>query len=334
MKDARSKLLLIVPLAVALGGVVLVVRSHSPRPTVQPDDPDETATAVPRSELPVERGVGQISLAINVPPNAELSSVSYAVLSSGHVVLARGNVAVDPHAGVVTPPAITLPAGRGDTLTVVGHAKAAAARTVYLGSRTFDVTPGGTTAVGFGAGAGVDSPAPGGVVAAAAPGGTSAATDSATACQSCELSSDQGICDSPNITATSSTNPQTGEQTGIGWGCGTLADAKARAACQALLHCLNANGCAKAGENPVTGCYCGNAAPDACIGGQGISGACIAEYQAAALASPGAPPSGTGGGQLSQFIATASSDPTTPVGLASNIEHCARETHCDACLTL
>jgi hypothetical protein len=334
MSRARPNILIVIPLLAAMGGALFIAhfmiikrsRNAAERNT------DETTVAA-REQRAEPRGPGRVKLAITVPSDEGLTSVSYAVLSAEHVVVARGSAPVEAQTGSAAPPAIALPGGRGYTLSVIGNAGAGALkRATYLGSSGFDVASDGETAVSFTPGAGVDQATGESAGVATTPGAS--APDGTLACQSCELSSAQGICESANITATSNTDPRTGDQTGVGWGCGTLADSKAQSACQALLHCLNVNGCGHPGENPVTGCYCGAAPAEDCIGGQGINGACIAQYQAAALASPGAPGSGAGGGQISQFIATASSDPTTPVGLANNIEHCAMETHCDACQTL
>jgi len=334
MNRRVSKTALLVSVALGIVVALFVVRPWSAPPPESSHALEEAAA--PPSELTIQRGVGQVRLTFALPAETALSALAYAVVSASDIVIARGNVAVDQAHPTAQMQVVPLPAGQGNRLTVVGTSNVdGVKRTVHLGSRVFDVVPGQETAVNFTPGVGAGEPSP--EIAAAGtglvvPGAASA--DDATACQSCELSSAQGICDSPNITATSSVNPQSGEQTGIGWGCGTLRDPKAQAACQALLHCLNVNDCSHPGQNPVTGCYCGGAAADQCIGGQGINGACVPEYQSAALVSAGGPPVGAPGGQLSQFIATASSDPTTPIGLANNIKHCATETHCDACGTL
>ena len=333
MSRTRPKIFLVIPVVAALGGALLIARFlvRSPRRAAESRDEITAAAEAPKSE---PSGPGRVKLAIRVPPESELTSVSYAVVSAGHIVVARGNAPVEKQAGIVSPPAIVLPSGKGYTLSVVANATVAGVkRATYLGSGAFDVASGHDTPVSFTPNTAV-ARAEGESVGSAVLPGAAAAVDTAIACQSCELSSSQGVCASENITATSNTDPRTGDQTGVGWGCGTLADSKARSACLALLHCLNINECGHPGENPVTGCYCGSAPAEDCMGGQGITGACVAEYQAAALASPGGPASGAGSGQLSQFIATASGDPTTPVGLANNIRHCATETNCDACQTL
>jgi hypothetical protein len=334
MSRARLNIFVVIPLVAAVGGALIVARLFIRSPRHAAEGRSDESAGVVRAPSAEPEGLGRVKLAIVVPSDAALTSVSYSVVSSGQIVVARGNAPVEKRTGIVAPPALVLPGGKGYTLSVVGNSTVGGVkRATYLGSGAFDVASGHDTPVSFAPNAGVDRTT-GESAAAALPVGATAPVDSATACQSCELSSSQGVCASENITATSNTDPQTGDQTGVGWGCGTLADPKARAACLALLHCLNVNGCGHPGENPVAGCYCGAAPAEACIGGQGITGACITEYQAAAVASAGGPVSGAGGGQLSQFIATASGDPTTPVGLANNIKHCAMETNCDACQTL
>lgn len=333
MSRARPKIFLVIPVVAAVGGALLIARLFvaSPRHAEERSDEIAAAPEVPSAE---PKGLGRVKLAIKVPSGAELTSVSYAVVSAGQIVVARGNALVEKQTGIVSPPAIVLPGGKGYTLSVVGNSSVGGVkRATYLGSGAFDVAAGRDTPVTFTPSAGVDHVA-GEAAGAAVPAGAVTPADNATACQSCELSSSQGICASENITATSNTDPKTGDQTGVGWGCGTLAEPKARSACLALLHCLNVNACAHPGENAVTGCYCGAAPAESCMGGQGITGACIAEYQAAAIASPGGPAPGAGSAQLSQFIATATGDPTTAVGLANNVEHCARETNCGACQAL
>lgn len=311
----------------------LTLRPRAPviAPHEEADEP-RTASVSTAPIAPVKLGPpGQLQVSAAVPPDC--SAVAYAVVSSSGVVLARGTLPVAN--GESAPQLIAIPSG-GGTVTFVGtKTKDGASRTVYLGALPVEVSPGQQSAVQLSVGSEAEAatsrtPAAGSVAGTTVSG----STDSAVACRACEMSSAQGICDSPNITATSSTDPQTGEQTGIGWGCGTLPDAKAQAACLALLRCLNAKSCGRPGENPVLGCYCGDAPAEACMGGQGISGACIAEYQAAATSSPGGPAAGAAVGQLSRFVATAAGDPTTPVGLANNIKHCAMETHCEACEAL
>ena len=334
MSRTRPNFYIVVSLVAAVGGALLIAHLVTkPSRRAAQTDSDGIAAAAPPLQAAEAQGFGRVRPAITVPPEAGLTSVSYAVISAEHVVVARGSSPVDKQTGVAAPPALAVPSGKRYTLSVVGNGEVEGVkRATYLGTSGFDVSPGRETPVNFTPNA-VETAA-GESAGAATAGGAAATVDNATACQNCELSSGQGICSSANITATSNTDPQTGDQTGVGWGCETLADSKARSVCLALLHCLNVNDCSRPGENPVGGCYCGVAVPQECIGGQGINGACIAEYQAAALASPAGPSSGAGSGQLSQFVATASSDPTTPIGLANNIKHCATETHCAACQTL
>lgn len=336
MRRARPIVFLVIPFLAAVGAAVLIVRHFTrPSPEAARETADEVTTGVasPTSRrYPQE--VGRAKIAITVPPDSGLSIVSFAIVSTEHIVVERGKAPVDKQTGIVSPPVITVPSGKGYTLSVVGHSEAGSRRSVYLGSGAFDVPAGQETAVSFTPNAGVEH-ATGESAAAAVPSGATAPVDNVTACQNCELSSDQGACVNENITATSRTDPKTGDQTGVGWGCGTLPEPKAQSACLTLLHCLNANGCnTRSGENPVAECYCGAAAPEQCMGGEGITGACIAEYQAAARVSPGGPGPGAANGQLSVFIATASGDPTTPIGLADGIKLCATETQCDVCQAL
>ena len=336
MSRSRPNFFFVIPLLALVAAAVLIARFvGKPAPTTAVTDRGSSGTAAPPPAPVAEtQGLGRAKLVLSVPPSAGLTSVSYAVISAAHILVARGTAPVEKQTGAAVPPALILPAGHKYTLSVVGNSEAGGVkRATYLGSGAFDVAPGKETPVSFTPNSNAD-PVAGELAGAATPAGATALTDSATACQSCELSSPQGVCASENISATSNTDPQTGDQTGVGWGCNTFADPKARAACLALLHCLNAKGCGRPGESPINGCYCGAAPAEECIGGQGIDGGCIAEYQAAALASPGGPRSGAGSGQISQFITTSSGDPTTPVGLADNIKHCAMETHCDACQLL
>ena len=320
---------LLVGTALLTGAVVAVVK----RTTRQSESPAvATVDAPPPPKLappPSERGSARFGLTL--PPGSDISSVSYAVISPDRVVIARGTIPATGDGRPLESASIILPAGQRDTVTFVGSSKGPAVRVSYLGTRTFEVEPGRTTKVDLPSATGGE----GGAQLAALTGdtgdGKKTVSDPVLACQSCQLASQQPICNSPNITATSATDPNDGDQTGIGWGCSTLPDAKAQAACLALLRCLNANGCGRPGENPVSGCYCGGASPESCIGGVGITGACVAEYHAAAAASAGAPATGANAAALAQFIATAASDPTTAVGLADNVKHCAMETHCDAC---
>ena len=279
MSRARPNIFLVIPLIVVAGGALLIARVFITSPRQAVENNHDERTAAPEAPGAVPAGLGRAKLAIAVPSNSELSSISYAVVSAGHIVVARGSVPVEKQTGIVSPPAIVLPGGKGYTLSVVGNSTVGGVkRAIYLGSGLFDVASGHDTPVGFTPSAGVDHDT-GESVGAAVAAGSGAPADNVTACRSCELSSNQGVCASENITATSNTDPKTGDQTGVGWGCGTLADSKAQSACLALLHCLNVKGCGHPGESPITGCYCGAAPPEDCMGGQGITGACIAELE-------------------------------------------------------
>lgn len=335
MSRSRPHTLVVVALVGVGVGALLVARAFIAPPRQAAEKKNDEPAAAPEAPTAVAPvGLGRVKLAIALPANSALSSISYAVVSAAHIVVARGSAPVEKQTAIVSPPAIALAGGKGYTLSVVGNSTVGGVkRATYLGSGGFDVAPDRDTPVSFTPNAGVDHAA-GESAGAAVAAGSGGAVDNATACQSCELSSSQGVCASENITATSNTDPKTGDQTGVGWGCATLGDSKAQSACLALLHCLNVKDCGHPGESPITGCYCGAAPAEACMGGQGITGACIAEYQAAAIASPGGPALGAASGQLSRFIATAAGDPTTPVGLADNIKHCAAETNCEVCQAL
>ena len=289
MSRARPNIFLVIPL---VGAAFLIARARIKRSRYAAQRSGDEITAVFRAFGAEPQGLGRVKLAITVPPESGLTSVSYAVLSAEHLVVARGSAPVAAQTGARCRPRSRLPGGKGYTLSVVGNSGAGGLkRATYLGSSGVRRRLRWRDAVSFTPSAGVDH-ATGESGRRGRGGGRDGAPNGALACQSCELSSAQGICESANITATSNTDPRTGDQTGVGWGCGTLADSKAQSACLALLHCLNVNGCGHPGENPVTGCYCGAAPAEDCIGGQGINGACVAEYQAAALASPGAPARG------------------------------------------
>jgi hypothetical protein len=276
------------------------------------------------SEIPVK-------LRLPLAAGARFDSISYVVKSAAGSLVTQGTLPVTNP--VALSHVIALPVADGDTITLTGHPRGAAADgAVPLGTKTFDVVASGSTmdlVVGPSASASSAGANAGTPFAAAA--NAADASDNLTACQSCQRDSKAGICDPPNLTATSNNNRETGEQTAIGWGCATLPTTAARAACVALLHCLDVNDCGDKGANPVMACYCGKAAPDACIGGQGLTGVCVAQYQAAAAASADGPPAGSDVGTLSRFIATNAADPITPVGLADNVRHCTVDTPCEIC---
>jgi len=289
-----------------------------------------------------ERGTAIVSLSL--PPFQVPTLVDYAVRSSGDALLAEGSL------GIVAPGAqltrnLVLPSGKGHTVTFSAHptgAQPVGTGAPPLAISTFDLVAGQTTQVRTRVATYPGRPVTGATslreaaaaIERAGPTETGAVStgidDILPSCQRCQLANSTGSCDPPFLTAISNTNAATGEQTGIGWGCATLPTDAAQNTCVALLHCLNTHDCAH-GANPVIGCYCGTAAPAACIGGSGIDGVCIDEYQAAATASPGGPSDTAAAAQLSRFIATVASDPSTGVGLADNIKQCAISARCGAC---
>lgn len=332
MSRTGSRKLLVVSVILALVALGTAVALVARRPSSKPSE-DST-----RGESE-GHGEGAIRLALALPQGSgpALTSVAFVVQSSRKVVIARGVIPVaDPKAATLSQD-VVLPVGQGDIVTFIGNATASNInRTYYLGRKTFDVVPGQTTEVPFAAspptaGRGAASDV---TVAAAAGTNDPGTVSNASACESCQLSSSKPLCDPPNLTATSNTNPQTGEETGVGWGCGTLPTAAGQAACSALLHCLSVNNCERQGQNPVLGCYCGDAQSTSCIAGQGITGVCIAQYHAAAMASADGPAAGATVPELARFIATSASNPTTPLGLADNIRICASESSCDICSSL
>jgi len=122
-------------------------------------------------------------------------------------------------------------------------------RATYLGQAAFDVGLRPRYARQLHAQRGLTS-AEGESVGAARPGESCRAGRQRDRLPELRAQQQPGVCASENITATSNTDPQTGDQTGVGWGCGTFAEPKARSACLALLHCLNINECGHPGENP------------------------------------------------------------------------------------
>jgi hypothetical protein len=276
-----------------------------------------------------------VKLRVPLPAGASFDSISYRVSSAAGALLAQGTVPVRNAAALSH--VVALPVGEGETIALTGHPRGARPDgSVLFGAKTFDVMRGGPSdlvvepsAPPAGSAGGSTTTSAGAPVVAAANG--AASSDDLTACQSCQRDSSAGICDPPNLTATSKTSGENGEQTAIGWGCATLPSDAARTACVALLHCLDVNDCGEKGTNPVMACYCGHAAPDACIGGQGLTGACVPQYQAAASASADGPPPSSDVGTLSRFIATNAADPITAVGLADNVRHCTVATPCEIC---
>ena len=159
------------------------------------------------------------------------------------------------------------------------------------------------------------------------------------ACQACELAADPTAvpsCDPAFLTAI---KDPTGAP--VGWGIDTLATVAERAAGAALLHCLDVNDCAAnatnmgPGDNAALGCFCGaGVAPVDCIGGQGVHGACLLEYEAAATASPGGPAACASLSAFSAFVSTATAGYAGPIALAGNIKRCAVNAPCAVCGSL
>lgn len=318
----KSRNIAVIPVLLLVGAVGIAAagafaRRHGASPASDSppgSDGTEVAASAPSAAAVQGGAPGRARFAISTPAGAAISSISYVVQSPERITLAKGTFeATGATSGVVTG-AVTLPAVSGAIVTFVGHPKDPGSSLVLLGQQRFDVPAGATVDVPFAAAAAPTDSVGSGVARAAS-------------CESCELASSERFCDPPNLTATSKTDPQTGEQTGVGWGCSTLPTSAARAACAALLRCIDSTGCARGGESPVMGCYCGDSNAQACLAGQGVSGPCVAEYRAAVAAS--ATPPAPGG--ESQFIATSSADPTTPHGLADNVARCASDSHCGGC---
>lgn len=320
-------------LAIALSGAgVVAVVNHTRGKRAAPSGVATNELVLPAEAPPAPTGPpGRVKLTLQLPPGSALGAVGYVVQTAANTVAARGSIPIaDPSVTSVSQE-LVLPSGRGQSVTFVGSVpgtseNGGASRSVFLGRQALDVPAGGKAEVSFSAG--TSSGKSGGGL------GLTGAKGDDESCQACQLASAVPLCDPPNLTATSSQDPRTGEQTGIGWGCGTLQSAGARAACTALLHCLNVQDCEKGGRNPVMGCYCGSASATSCFAGQGIDGPCIAEYNAAAAASVGGPAAGATVSQLSRFIATVAADPTTAIGLADNIRKCAIDTPCEVCEAL
>ena len=167
-------------------------------------------------------------------------------------------------------------------------------------------------------------------------GAVEAGPDALASCQACELGADPSVVPSCDPAFLSAIKDQAGAP--VGWGIDTLPTDAERAAGAALLHCLNANDCAAnaantgPGDNAALGCFCGPgvAAVD-CIGGQGVHGVCLLEYEAAATASPGGPVACSSLAAFSAFVSTATSGYAGPIALAGNIKRCAVDAHCAAC---
>ncbi len=158
----------------------------------------------------------------------------------------------------------------------------------------------------------------------------------AAACEACELGADPSVVPSCDPAFLSAVKDQTGVP--VGWGVDTLATDAERAAGAALLHCLDVNDCAAnaantgPGDNAALGCFCGaGVAPVACIGGDGVHGPCLLEYEAAATASPGGPTACSTLAAFSSFVSTATGGYTGPIALVGNIKRCAIDARCTAC---
>jgi hypothetical protein len=209
-------------------------------------------------------------------------------------------------------------------------------------------TPVGSSEMGGGgvSGVGGRSGAGGGTIDAAAGGcGPRGAIDAGTfeaspevsaACQACELGADPSVVPSCDPAFLSALKDQTGAP--VGWGIDTLATDAEHAAGAALLHCVDVNDCAAnasntgSGDNAALGCFCGvGVAAVACIGGDGVHGACLLEYEAAATASPGGPAACASLAAFSAFVSTATSGYTGPIALVGNIKRCAVDAHCAVC---
>lgn len=173
-------------------------------------------------------------------------------------------------------------------------------------------------------------------------GGAPTEGGAAAACEACERAhAEHDRCPPNLLTATHEEDPNSGDQVPVGWGLTTLATQAERDAGAALLRCLNQRRCATdamnlcPGDNPSLGCFCGpDVAPIDCITGDGVHGVCLAEYEAAARATPGGPPSGASRATLSLYVSMKAYDPSGPIGLADMINRCAIAVGCAACFEL
>ena len=137
------------------------------------------------------------------------------------------------------------------------------------------------------------------------------------------------------LTATSNTDPDTGDQIAVGWGPNTLPTQAERDASFALIRRIRDKGCATNSTNtgpgtfPTAGCLLGVGAPltNAFAGIFGDpSTTAVNEYKAAAIASglranPAALPltAASSNVDFGNAIAAAATDPTNAVGLSNNI---------------
>lgn len=284
-------------------------------------------TSVARTDAPAgqER---RVRFAVSLPPGSDVRSLGYIVRSSHDEPLASGAIPVDDARSAVTAE-ITLPQGTNDTVTFIANPGAAVAgRSSFIAKQAFDVVAEEENGVEIAATH--FAPLATGVAGAGAGASASAVASGAPSCQACQLASDQGRCDPELLTATWNTDPNHDRPS---WGCDTLASAPLKAACAALLHCLATTRCAQ-GDSPVAKCYCGSASAVPCFAGDGIDGPCIASYRTAAAASSGGPDPTASDAELSRFVATYATNPTTPIGLADNLDECALAARCEACDSL
>lgn len=310
----RSRLLIAVSLVVGVSAVIAAAAAHSSREGRAKSGDEET-----------------VSLGLRLPSGSTVRSLGYVVRSARGETLSSGSVKVtDPEAPLSVD--VSLPPGAGDTVTFIADPGAAGGQGwAYLGARTFDVVAGeshrvdvGTLATGSTT---ASASAFGGGASGAASTGTLGGAGAGPDCQTCELASDQGRCDPELLTALWNT-PHGHDQ--VSWGCETLSPAPEKAACAALLHCLNTAHCAQ-GDSPIMGCYCGSVSAVPCFAGEGIDGPCVSLYKAAAAVSNEGPAIGSTDAQFSRFVATVAFNPTTPIGLADNINECSIQARCDPC---
>ena len=230
----------LIPLVMVLGAGVLIAIAVGASPATRK-----------RGDMNANETV-RLSLAL--PEGAHTRSIGYVVRSSRNEPLASGSVAVADERAPLSVD-LALPPGTGETVTFISNPATGDAKgTAYLASQAFEVVTGGANHVVVGAER--FAPLAAGVAvnggASAFVGGAASAPD----CQTCELASDQGRCDPELLTATWNTDPNGRDHPS--WGCDTLSTAPQKAACAALLHCLNTTHCAQ-GDSPVAGCFCGSA---------------------------------------------------------------------------
>jgi hypothetical protein len=125
------------------------------------------------------------------------------------------------------------------------------------------------------------------------------------ACQACRSTAKHRFCDATLIAPQASDRSTANGQKGC---CG-FDDPTLRAQCENILRCVRTTGCA-AGNNPGP-CLCGDVDPMTCArSGKPHTGACVAEYRAAAVdATPAS-------------IISVFGDPKSPIGVANNAVTC------------